>query len=663
MPLEYAHGYVSPPSPLSVLVGGGGAFAESGTIYLYWCAENAAGYTLLSDAIAVNYTPNQSIQVSLPAGARTAGTGFIFYHLAASPTPDASDAYRIARWKSYNADGTLKTLLPVILSRAAHLADPAVSAAPTPDDLPAGSDRIPGQTRLVIAPSPEGESGYYLYDPDEIGEPDGDQIIEDSASGRWVRGAGTPLLQIVNPYGAGGCAQSAKQADPSTALRQTYKPNPDLPAAQIIPLRLYYRAEEAIPSGTPLDLKLYLNEEFKPGLLDRALKVEFVGYVNLANGLLDTADPDSNTGQMDGIGQEIIWEDGKGLLFFPKEMPIGFAYYLLIRAFFSENQMQGLLLPGSILSVDLSPQPLAGYKTDLWLLTGDAVFSTGDRYRIKPDYGPAARVGKGKPIVKGYTCPTQPERSVLGMSSNSYHAITVDGHGAHFVRAAQWVGANIATPLEGSAIALTGVLRPSEAIRAFVALESGFSEIYWSETIAVASGQSLRVTATYPWDAIAEEGIIKESYPILGGERATFNPPYLTLWVRIGGTNIYRISTNYPILPGDSQIFLVSSLDAAEPQALPSAPSPDFCLFDSPAVVIEAIAGGSLPADSYEIGVSYNFVGNTITRISHATSLGCLKELDYADLADLKAGGGTSEGDIEDLILEGVLIYGSPYAD
>ena len=568
--------------------------ANGGTISLYLSGENRAGYTLVSDPVEVIFSPGDLIRVSVPEAARTAVTDFHFYHLGIG-----EGAVRIARWRSYNDNGTYRTLYPVDLYKDEHLESaPSVS---TPSDLPEGENKVEGMTRYVVS-----EGLYYIYD--SLAK---DNYIVDGEGGRWAVADGVPTLaSVVNVYGAGGCAQPANQIDSSIVLGIEYEPGSDLPVRQDVPLKLYFRATETIPKGTSLKLSVYLNETLKNNLFKNQLIVVFKGFVNLSDGTLDISNPESPSGSME-VDVDVYFDPSKTQFVLEKTLEVGYAAFYEIYLYASNAGLQGLGVNNSEIFIDLRPFPVAGSPAAGYELTGDVVYAAGDYARVLP--GNAANkveIQSGHWVAKGLTFPfSNTEKQVYGLPSSSETRITVTGDGQAFAR------------LNGQ------TLLPNEVIRAFVTLGEGVSKISWSEPIELTSNGGIEATINHPYDSIREKALVRLDYPDkVAGMWGHFNPSYNRIFLD-NGTAIYQLADDVMVNVAESQTIQVTSLvDAAT--VLEPDPADDVSLYVPDSVEVSTLEVGSLPARTYRIGVGYFYTSNQVLKISHDTARGCIPEIE-----------------------------------
>lgn len=578
---------------------------------LWLSAENACGYTEISDPVEIVFSSTDAIQVSLPANARTDGTGFQFYHLCIGDTP--ATATRIYRWQSLDENGNQLSLDPVIFYRDEHFySAPSVAL---PSDLPTGSDRLSGQTRLVIGGVPT--NAYYLYDPLETRATDGINVIEDSTGGKWSITLGTAVLGLVDPLGDAGCAQGITEVDPTVVRRELLTLNTDTPIEQTIWTKCHLVADQLIPAGTPLQIYPYLNSIFQPQLFNQGIKLIFRGNVNLADGSLNIANPDAPGGEMVTIDTEYFYD-----AFYPTyttevDIPVGFAGYFEVTLYISKVQLGGQAAIGSLFSFDLRSIPTPGIPALWGYFTGDIVLADGDRLRVLPD----EKIGTGHAVIGQETHPPITQRRAIAPLANDTNdiQIVVDGRANLFIR----------NPGEA--------LPETEGLRALVSLQEGHDRIAWTEDITVATNEQIRLNRIIPnYNDITDTAIIRLDYPTIGGMTCEFNISFYKLWVLFDGT-YYESTVPQTLTQVNTADIIIPDLTEFIATIEPINPPSNFGFFEPPTLVASTENGGGLTAGAYKVGFSYYYTGNQITSISHDIADGCLPELSQT-LGELSIG-------------------------
>lgn len=613
MPVEYLHGIIPQlpfPSTSITLIEGAGQFSQGGTLHLFFQGRNRAGYTQPSVKRSISYTAHQAIQISFPTAARTDATDFHFYVVSHSPTGNAIDAVTLFHWQNYEADQVTTLQLPnVTLSRDAHIKVSADDVVATPADLPTGADLLNGAVRLVIGGVPT--SAYYKYEKYYEQASDGAMILMPHPGEKWVR-TGSPNVGLVSDvFDTDGCAVPIfSVASSSLILPPPYAAQGQTP----IPgtrLKIIYRNDQDVPmpQGTPFTLNVTLDNSIASQLFDGKLMLTPKGFVNLADGSLDTSNGIGGT--MPDIDGNIPYCYGdRSTLVLHKDLPSNFGYYLEVAPLFTIEQMEGRLLEGSQIGIAISPATLSGdIATAIWKITGDIVLSDEEQLQVVPDVGLQATLLSGSAIIKKFVFPSRGSRSIYGIQANQKNQkITLDGNGSLFYRG-------------------TGVIPGTEAQRALISCETGYSiNSDWTDFFQIDEPCSILAKLFYPCNA-SGNGIIRSDYPYIAGNTSgKFNPPYLQIFVKRQADNkIFRLPTYLPVLADTFQVVTIKSLsDCIEIANLPLPPTHDFCLFDPPRVTLEKDATGNIPSGFYSISCAYYFDGSAISAINHAPADGCI---------------------------------------
>jgi hypothetical protein len=365
----------------------------------------------------------------------------------------------------------------------------------------------------------------------------------------------------------------------------------------VMPLRLYWRNEskQAIPLGTTFGLEIRQSGVIKSQLYDSLVRVRPMGFVNLDNAELVVRDRDGDI--IDELGSWRTWEYGvRGILTLREDLPAGQAYLVEVALQFRNDQVAAPIVEGTPLSVTLFPFAQSGnFAGDLWEFAGgrDLVFFAGDRLLVVPNEAGGVDVLGGSALVRRFTFPEKQRYRVYGVVPNVLNQkITIDGNGNVFYR---------------GVVAQPG----SEAVRALVSCEAGYSKVSEYKTVAIASGQAISLKLTYPTS-------IRGDYPTLGGNaKGSFNLQTLAIFIRFGG-KIYQTSVLAIANPIISTLTGLATIGS-----VPTPPDDEFCLFDPPGVVASAVVG-SLAAGSYEVAVGYYLDGTVVSAISHDTADGCM---------------------------------------
>lgn len=586
--------------------------ANEDQIGLYLFAENACGYSLGSEKVSVNFLQSNSISVNIPPTAVTDATGFLYIHLAIGATVDT--ATRIYRWQVYDAAGAERVLENVILYKDDHL-DAGASVA-LPSDLPTGTDRLSGQTRLVVGGVPT--SGFYIYNPTSTATPDGVNFIADATGVVWEL-TGNPTLGVITDIRVeGGCAQPVEVVNPDLVRKHVYEPGIDFPTRQAVLGRYYFEPElQTIPRGSPLDLVAYVNgwEEFpvpRTDLLAGSIVVIFRGYVNTLDGTLDKTDDTTPSGLMDEVDLEILYHPSKTPLTVPKDLPLGFAalYEIGLSTSYQVLLANGTprSLYGTLISFNMFVAQRAGERAGWAELTGDIVLKAGGLLRCVPEVGGILKKS-GHAVIQKFTRPIKDAELVIGFLINTVNnRVTLTGDGAYFIR-------------------LDGVeIPPLEAIRAIVGLQEGHSYVNWSIPITI-TNQGVTVTVEHPYNSVTDKSFVRPNYPdIIAGEECSFVPTAFRYYLFNRATLVtYRSIAAISVELSETQTFSITDFSLLE-EVGAEEPVNNFGLFTPPQPYDLELVSGDIPVGSWLVGCAYYYSGSEVTSISHDPLDGCIPE-------------------------------------
>lgn len=159
------------------------------------------------------------------------------------------------------------------------------------------------------------------------------------------------------------------------------------------------------------------------------------------------------------VGGDLTWEYGtRGLITLEKDLPNGWGLYVEVALQFSVEQLNGEVMEGTRITLDLYPFAQAGdFAGALWEVTGNLVLNTASRLLCVPELGLRATVLSGSALIERFTFPTKGDRPVYGLLPLvARQQITLDGNGSLFYRG-------------------TGAIPNTEALRALVSCEVGYS--------------------------------------------------------------------------------------------------------------------------------------------------------------------------------------------
>ena len=597
-----------PQDPPTVVVQTGGGNLSGGTIYFSLQARTRAGWTVPTSLVATTYAAGDAISISIPVSARADGDDIRRWDVSASLTNDATTLQVIGSVDGYALDEETLSALPLVISFTEndHLGLGVIVADEA--SLPTGANILNGMIRFVTD-----KSKFYRYDPRSTRVVDGDEVLT-AATGRWVRAFSfsTYIASTLDP--AGGLDRDIRSINDGDIIFPSY---PADGSAGISTTFMWYHDEgtsAALAQGTRFTFSVVAGDQNKARLFTNKLKLTFLGFVDLATGVLDKTG-DGGVGLMDGVDEEINFVSGKTGLILQKNLPVGSGYLVRVRPQFSLGDLRDEIGVNTPLRMFLYPFSQAGSYSEAGAFLGDIIYAEDDRLKVVPASGLSVNMLQGGAMVDSLSFLGNPVTAISGLALNSSDQIVaINGNGAAFLRSAvNQVGA-------------------TEAIRAFVSTEQGQGQLTAESNSAVvttATG-SITINVPYPSDANGV-GDIRSSYPdtqIAGlAGKSTFNPPTIYLFLtRASDGFTYQYTQS--VVPGASQSFTISAFSAGTfltagtfQAALPAPATADQGLFvPGTPTVVASDTGGFLSADTYTVYAAFYHDGNQVSRIDNGAT-------------------------------------------
>ncbi|MBD2364523.1 hypothetical protein H6G36_25675 [Anabaena minutissima FACHB-250] len=593
-------------------VNSGGTLTLGGTLYFSCQLQNRAGFNIPSVSGAIAYSPSQDIAITIPDSIRKDGWDIHYFVISAGATSDPSTHVQIARIPNYQyGEGidpqSLQTELPFTLelTKDEHLKlAPSIA---TLANFPTGADRLDGQARFVTA-----ESKWFEYRADSDLTPSVDVIVADI--GQWVRIGGASTYVSNTRLGV-GCDRPIASINPATTI-----PTPPYPGETLgkyLPswearYWIYNDNSNPVPAGTEFGIELEYNNKRSPNLLNGLFMVKFIGFVG-TDGEIRTTDADGL--EFKNVGAYFSWTPKVSTPFITSDdLQPGEAIALAIKPFFAPGELDdgsSSITPKSIVGVFPVTRTQSGDFNPVGKILKNAVYNIDDQYRVVPNTGLSFDILAGTAIIGSYDFPAKPRRVFGGLLPDTAgQKIIINGNSAVYAEIAAY------TPTA------------SEDIRAIASTAEGESTSgAWSSYSAIASGQSIQLTLTYPCDADGY-GVIRSDYPdvIAGSTKGFFNPARVNIYLQRQDTLEIRRFSGSLVVAGISQIITLTAWTSGT--IVPDLPTAgeDFSLFAPSVVAIAPSTGGSFPVTSYRAAYSFEYDGNQITKISHA-SPPCIPEL------------------------------------
>ena len=576
---------------ITTTVGGNLTLLGGESISFFIQAHNRVGLNLLSAPKTVVIPSGHKVIITVNPSAIQDGDDVFKFIISARQ--GSGNIVQIAEIKARQSDNETYLQLPlnIELTQSAH-----ISTNITPD-LTTGNNLLQGQFRT--------RNGIvYRYDSTAT---KGDIA---ATSGFWIKDDRAGFVEITTTFNAYGCNQSMATAEIAIPAEISL-------AKQSQPIIIWWanNVPSAISaysaSGTKLNFAISLNGELTTStnvlyrsLFENRIQVKFLGYVEIATGALNSDYPDTNT--------YYPWSSQIGIVL-PEDLFNGYAAAYEIIINFDNPALEGVLSQGTSFELNLIEELTASSYNPVGTLLGNVVFNHLNNLRVVPQ-----KVLPGKAAINKYEFTYTTDSLIFGIlpdTSNQKVVISADSFGLVQVKNTS--------------------LNNNEVVRAIVSTESGTQSIsFWSAEIQTLNLGALGLTINLPVDSDSGFGQIREDYPdiVSGNTNATFNVPEIIIFLkRISTGVIYKFPA---IVAGTSAVLVynLSSLDSAtiiNPNELPSN-SLDFGLFGYLPINVNVNPNsGTLPIDSYQLAIAYNYPEDNynFTKISHSTTLGCVPEL------------------------------------
>ena len=578
-------------SDWSVSVLSGGNLPSNDTIEFFVQSHNRVGLNKLSAGKQVTTGTESKIRLTINSSAIASGEDTFKFVISARrgiETPKQIAEIYVRESNQY----TFKQLpISIDFTKAAHVSTNLIQA------LSSGDDRINGQIRIV-----EGVSHRYdnLATSGEV----------QSSPGYWVIDSRAGIVNInntKNQYGADQRTSTANLVIPAKLNTQG-----DIKTEPIVfwwSNNLDSNLGNFSPGGIGLNLKIYLNgaltnSENIPyaNLFSNLITVRFLGYVDIATGILNTLLPDVNV--------EKQWTPTASGMTLPADLNPGYAAAYSISVEFSGDLLETMISTGGIVGIELTREPTAGVYEPSTGVLGNSVL---EGLYVLPE-----QMLSGVATLANYRVTYRSPSFFVGLepdTSNQKVVITNSPSGLARVR--------------------QGDLANGQYLRAIVGTTPGTQTISQFSTIyTVTANNSIGLTINYPINPDTGKATVRGNYPdiIAGNNQATFNVPELIIYLHDTSQNVYYQLPSTQVTPGQSQQIIISNLTNATQINSGNFPSSNnsFGLFGylNPTVTVSSVLG-NLPFTLFRIAIAYHYPDDNlaITSVSHATSQGCLPQV------------------------------------
>ncbi|HEY9657699.1 MAG TPA: hypothetical protein V6C65_04480 [Allocoleopsis sp.] len=604
---QYANGRSQLPAPVvSKEAGGNFTAAVAGTYYFALQGQNRCGRTKLSSISSVVVEAGDRLLIQIPSTARASAEDWLFFIISASQSSDPTTFQQIGYYKGYEANQITPTPLPatITLEEDAHLGLGAIVSSP--GSLPSDESLLAGMIRGVSS-----LTYYYVYDPDSTADVDDvNHTVLTASPGRWLRG-GVPDTYVADVTDTGGCAIDIRDLGDAEIIFPDYAVSKTSRTVGT-PVRLWLvnDSSDPIAAGVRVGLTIQFNEMEKTKAFNGLLKIKFVGYANPVTGELDKTS--STTGNMIGVDEIYDFQAKKANFILQKDLPAGQAYALEVYPEFAGFELEEELPVSAGIRVLPFFYMQSGEFCEAGLALGeDWIYPILDKRRIVPDLGLGAIALPGGYMVDSFSIQKVGTTYVSGLAANTNHQkICINGIGATWVE--------------------PGDVKESAALRAIVGTVNGTGRASSpSAYLTIGANSTITVTVPYPCDEDGY-GTIRTDYPdrIAGNNQGLFNPDTVTLYIQDQATGHIRRFEGYPVVPGTSQQFVVTSwTDGVDIGLYTPSVANTFGLFVPDTPTLSISGGGVFPAGTYRVYAAFAWV-DAITRISHREIDGCLFEPD-----------------------------------
>ena len=590
MPLRAQHGSfrrLVDSEDWNAVVESNGNLTAPVTLYLYVQLVNRVGRNLLSVPRSVSAAAGDKIVVTFNESLVRPGEDVLAIILSASLTNEPTTAVQIA-WLDYRLADQISTIaLPatIELTEDAHV-EVTDLTVDTAAHLPSGTDQLNGMVREITD-----EGKIYSYSG-----------LEDS----WL----FHKFSTVGSYNSQTDLEEG--ADQLIGAVPLFLPPVKSSTADSVRVRYWLlngfeeNSAPVIRQGQSINFIISVNGETYSSVEGRSLwfnqvfdgliKFELVGYYRYLNSSFDNS--------MDGAAVEVTWSPlsiPPSVLTLPVDLPSGWAAVIDVWLSFDEITLQNRGIKDTdVIGIEFDlPRKLSTPSPLVNAFGENIIFSEGDRALVLPD-----KIFSGKGIVDGRDVSIE-EQDLEGIVADTDNQLVV----------VDSVNSNVRLVQPGEEI------YNSESVRATISTSGGRTNpSSASNTVDLASGQSLEITITHP--VIGNRGTVRGNYPdslIAGSTLAFWDNPDLRLAIAHDNT-LYEANYLITADTASSQTISLSSLDDfVEVPFLPSV-SNDFGLFEPQAPSLAATGtAGTLPVGEYKAFFVYEYPApnTSITKVSH----------------------------------------------
>jgi hypothetical protein len=569
----------------------GGELTSNDTIEFFVQAHNRVGLNKLSTGKSITTGTGSKIRLTINSLAIASGEDTFKFVISARrglDTPKQIAEIYIRESNQY----TFKQL-PISLdfTKPAHVSTNLTQALST------GNDRINGQIRIV-----EGVS--YRYD--SLATTGAFQ----SSPGYWVIDSRAGIVNIINTKGQYGADQRTSTAN--LVIPAKLNTEGDIKTEPIVfwwSNNLDSNLGNFSPAGMGLNLKIYLNGALTnsqnipyANLFSNLITIRFLGYVNLATGVINASLPDVNV--------EKQWTPTASGITLPANLDPGYAAAYAISVEFSGDLLDTMIATAGTVGIELTREPTPGVYEPSTGVLGDSVL---EGLYVLPE-----QMLPGVATLANYRVTYRTPSFFIGLEPDAANQKVV-----------------ITNSPTGLARVRQGDLANGQYLRAIVGTLPGTQTISsFSSIQGISPNNSIELTINYPVNSTNGLATVRGDYPdvVAGNNQATFNVPEIIIYLHDTANNIYYKLPSIPVIAGASQQITISNLNNAtqiNSNNLPSSSS-SFGLFGylSPTIAVSGVLG-NFSFTLFRLAIAYHYPEDNlaITSVSHAASQGCLPQV------------------------------------
>ena len=569
----------------------GGDLTSNDTIEFFIQSHNRVGLNKLSTGKSITTGTGSKIRLTINASAIASGEDTFKFVISARrglDTPKQIAEIYVRELDQY----TFKQLpINIDFTKPAHVSTNLAQA------LSVGNDRINGQIRIV-----EGVS--YRYDTMATAG------AFQSSPGYWVIDSRAGIVNVDNTRGQYGADQRTSTAN--LVIPSRLSTEGDIRTEPIVfwwSNNLESNLGNFSPSGMGLNLRIYLNGSLTNSqnipygnLFSNLITIRFLGYVNVATGIINTSLQDVNV--------EKQWTPAASGITLPANLDPGYAAAYAISVEFSGDLLATMISTGGTVGIELTRESTPGVYEPSTGVLGDSVL---EGLHVLPE-----QMLPGVATLANYRVTYRTPSFFIGLEPDTANQKVV-----------------ITNSPTGLARVRQGDLANGQYLRAIVGTVPGTQIIsQFSSIQGISTNNSIDLTLNYPVNSTNGLATVRGDYPdiVAGNNQATFNVPEVIIYLHDTSDDTYYQLPPIAVIAGASQQITISNLNNAteiSTNDLPSSSS-NFGLFGylNPTIAVSGVLG-NFSFTLFRVAIAYHYPEDNlaITSVSHAASQGCLPQV------------------------------------